>query len=311
MSALSRALIPSAPSAPGMSKRLKILSDFDGVWTNQGPEAALLIDWMVEKLAEFAGVPAAQAQDELGVLRAAMKEAPEKNGWAPDGRISAYLDEDPLIEASALTRVLDQGESDTAKRYAKAVTDNGHETLAAFSEWSFKTATGSFIETHPPCIVPEAAAMLKAIEDAGAEVVIISNSGADKIAAWFQTAGIDAGEGEGHALRIRGSAKKWFLGDTQDAMQVAGRRIALDRPEYRSAILSERPDVVIGDVFSLDLALPHALRGRSILQAPDTVVLRRHDHTPAWVTETRAGGAIDHILNSVSELPALVASLVK
>ncbi|MBV1857656.1 MAG: hypothetical protein KUG77_04530 [Nannocystaceae bacterium] len=294
-----------------MSKRLKILSDFDGVWTNQGPEAALLLDWMVDKLAEFAGVPLAQAQDELGVLRTAMKEAPEKHGWAPDGRISAYLDEDPLLEAAALARALDLREDDTAKRYAKAVIDAGHETLAVFSEWCFKGATASFSETHPPCIVPEAAAILKAIEDAGAEVVIISNSGADKIASWFQTAGIDAGEGDGHALRVRGSAKKWYLGDTEDAMKVAGRRIALDRPEYRSAILSERPDLMIGDVFSLDLALPHALRGRSILQAPDTIVLRRHDHTPDWVTETRAGGAIDHVVDSVSELPAIVAGLVK
>ena len=294
-----------------MSKRLKILSDFDGVWTNQGPEAELLLDWMVDKLAEFAGVPKAQAHDELGVLRAAMKEAPEKHGWAPDGRISAYLDEDPLIEPSALARVLEQGESDTAKRYAKAVTDAGHETLAAFSEWCFKTGTASLSEAHPPCIVPEAAALLKAIEEAGGEVVIISNSGADKISSWFQTAGIDAGEGEGHALRVRGSARKWFLGDTEDAMKVAGRRVALDRPEYRSAILSERPDLLIGDVFSLDLALPHALRSRSILQAPDTIVLRRHDHTPDWVTETRAGGAIDHIVDSVTELPAIVAGLVK
>lgn len=294
-----------------MSKRFKILSDFDGVWTNQGPEAALLLDWTVDKLAEFAGVPKAQAQDELGVLLAAMKEAPEKHGWAPDGRITAYLDEDPLLEASALARVLDKGEDETAKRYAKAVIDAGHETLAVFSEWAFQTATASFIEEHPPSIVPEAAAMLKAIEDAGAEVVIISNSGADKIAAWFQSAGIDAGEGEGHALRVRGSAKKWCLGDTEDAMKVAGRRIALDRPEYRSAILSERPDLMIGDVFSLDLALPQALRGRSILQAPDTIVLKRHDHTPEWITETRAGGSIDHIVDSVGELPALVAGLVK
>lgn len=294
-----------------MSKRFKILSDFDGVWTNQGPEAELLLGWMVDKLAELAGVPVAQAQDELGILRAAMKDAPESHGWAPDGRISAYLDEDPLIEASALTRVLAQGESDTAKRYAKAVTDAGHETLAVFSEWCFRTATASFADAHPPCIVPEAAALLKAIEDAGAEVVIISNSGAEKIVRWFQSAGIDAGEDNGHALRVRGSAKKWFLGDTQNAMKVGGREVLLDRPEYRSAILAERPDLIIGDVFSLDLALPHALRGRSILQAPDTLVLRKHAHTPDWVTETQAGGAIDHIVDSVSELPAIVAGLVK
>lgn len=291
--------------------RLKILSDFDGVWTNQGPEAALLLDWMVAKLAELSGVDKATADEELGVLRAAMKQAPHAHGWAPDGRISAYLDEDPLVESSALTRVLEARESDVAKRYADAVTAAGHDSLADFSEWCFRTATASFRDAHPPCIVPDAADLLKAIEDAGAEVVIISNSGADKIAHWFQSAGVDAGEGEGHALRLRGSAMKWFLGDTDDAIEVEGRRIHVDRPKYRAAIEAENPDLIIGDVFSLDLAMPHVLRSRGVEQAPSTLVLRQHAHTPKWVTEGRAGGAIDHLVSSVGELPALVHDLLR
>ncbi len=294
-----------------MSRRLKILSDFDGVWTNQGPEASLLLDWMIAKLAELAAVAPADAEAELRGMLAMMKKAPERHGWAPDGRISAYLDEDPLVESSALTRVLEEGDDDVARRYAGAVKAAGHDSLAAFSEWCFRTATASFRDEHPPCIVDHAADLLKAIEDAGAEVVIISNSGADKIGHWFQSAGVDAGEGNGHALRLRGSAMKWFLGETDDAIEVDGRKVHVDRPKYRAAIEAENPDLIIGDVFSLDLAMPHVLRTRGVAQAPATLVLRQHAHTPAWVTQTKAGGAIDHLVDSVSELPALVRDLLQ
>ena len=294
-----------------MARKLKILSDFDGVWTNQGPEAALLLDWIIGKLAELAQVPKSEAESELRGLCAQMKAAPAQHGWAPDGRISAYLDEDPLVESSALSRLLSLEGDDVSRRYAAAVRAAGHESLAAFSEWCFRTATASFRDEHPPCIVPDASDLLRAIEDAGAEVVIISNSGADKIGHWFQSAGVDAGEGEGHALRLRGSAMKWFLGETDDAIEVSGRKIHVDRPKYRAAIEAENPDLIIGDVFSLDLAMPHVLRSRGLAEAPSTLVLRQHPHTPDWVAKTKAGGAIDHVVRSVGELPALIHDLLE
>lgn len=294
-----------------MARQLKILSDFDGVWTNQGPEAALLLDWMIAKLAELAGIPEDEANAELREMCAAMKQAPAEHGWAPDGRISAYIDEDPLVESSALARVISVEADEHAQRYAAAVRAAGHASMAAFSEWCFRTATASFRDEHPPCIVPDAGDLLQALEDAGAEVVIISNSGADKIAHWFESAGIDAGEGQGHALRLRGSAMKWRLGETDDAIEVEGRRIHVDRPKYQAAIESENPDLIIGDVFSLDLAMPHVLRTRGVAAAPSTLVLRQHPHTPHWITESKAGGAIDHVVDSVGDLPRIIHDLVR
>jgi hypothetical protein len=69
---------------------------------------------------------------------------------------------------------------------------------------------------------------------------------------------------------------------------------------------SERPQLVIGDVFSLDLALPHVLRARNHPAAPRELVLRRHPHTPSWVLDGRAGGAIDRIVDDVADLLAVV-----
>jgi hypothetical protein len=66
---------------------------------------------------------------------------------------------------------------------------------------------------------------------------------------------------------------------------------------------------VIGDVFSLDLALPHVMRTTAQRAAPRRLVLRRHDHTPSWILNDRAGGAIDEVVDGVGELAGIVRAL--
>ena len=292
-----------------MARALKILSDFDGVWTNQGPEAVVLLEHTIGKLAGLASRPSQDIVSELQTVRQQMAAAPARNGWAPDGRISAYLDEDPLVESSALCHYIDRGEDALAKELREAVLAAGFDSLAALSETVFREATAKFRAEHPPCLVDDAAGLMASLRDTGAEVVIISNSGADKISAWLQNAGIDAGPSERHTVRVRGAAAKWKLGDTDQAIEVAGRSIHVDRPLYRAAIEAENPDLIIGDVFSLDLALPHVMRQAENPAAPRRLALRRHAHTPAWVTESRAGGAIDHVVAGVEELPAILREL--
>jgi hypothetical protein len=108
---------------------------------------------------------------------------------------------------------------------------------------------------------------------------------------------------------VRGSAAKWQLGHTDEVLEIAGRPIFVDRPRYRDAIMAENPDVIIGDVFSLDLALPHVMRTSGHPTAPRRLVLRRHSHTPTWVLGNRAGGAIDHVVDHVGELADVVRAL--
>ena len=178
-----------------MARPLKILSDFDGVWTNQGPEAEVLVGHTVGQLTRLSADRAQEISDELDAVRRRMAEAPHHHGWAPDGRISAYLDEDPLVESSALCHYIDSSNDPTAKFLREAVLGAGFSSLAAFSEHLFREATAKFRAEHPPCLVDGAAELLEALHDAGADVVIISNSGADKISHWLQNAGIDAGAG--------------------------------------------------------------------------------------------------------------------
>lgn len=292
-----------------MARPLKILSDFDGVWTNQGPEAEVLFDHTVGELRRLATAVDQDFDDQLLRVRRSMSDSPHSHGWAPDGRISAYVDEDPLVESSALCHFIDSSSDPWAVRLRQAVLGGGFESLSAFSEYVFRDATSRFRAEHPPCLVDRAADLMSALHDTGAEVVIISNSGSDKISAWMQDAGIDAGADTSHAVRVRGAAAKWRLGETDEAIEVEGRPIHIDRPLYRAAIEAENPDLIIGDVFSLDLALPHVMRTASHPAAPRRLVLRRHKHTPAWITESSAGGAIDHMVGGLEDLPAIVRQL--
>lgn len=285
---------------------IKILSDFDGVWTNQGPEAGAILGWTISTLVKLSEVPAAQAHAELEGLREQMAADPGEHGWAPGGRISAFVDEDPLVESSALCRLIGAAQNPISQRFRASILQAGHASVEDFSQHAFMQATAQFRAEHPPCIVGDAAQLLAKLQAAGAQVVIISNSEADKITDWFVNAGIDPAA---HNLRIRGNAKKWFLGEGDASISVAGRSICVDRPLYREAIIAEDPDIIIGDVFSLDLALPHALRSQGVAQAPSRLALRRHPHTPAWVTDTKAGGAVNHVVQSVGELAEVVAEL--
>jgi FMN phosphatase YigB (HAD superfamily) len=284
---------------------VKILSDFDGVWTDQAFEAESVKLFLVAEAARLAGVAADDAHEHFARFERTVKVSPERYGWAPDGRITAYVDEDPFCDANSIAQYVSECETDAdARSYKRAILGGGFKSLTAFADHCFFAATATFRTQHPPALVPTAKAMLESLARAGAEVVVVSNSPPEKISGWFREIGVSE-----HALRVRGSAGKFVIGATDASIELAGRRIFVDRPKYRRIIEEERPDIVIGDVFSLDLALPHVMRREKHPSAPSELVLRRHPHTPRWVLDTRAGGAIDRVVDSVGELTASVERL--
>lgn len=285
---------------------MKILSDFDGVWTNQALEAESVKLYLIAEAARLASVPADDALDHFRDYEARVRAAPERYGWAPDGRITAYVDEDPFCVPNALATFVEAGADPTTRAYREAVLDGGFETLTAFADHCFMTAAGEYRRQHPPALVPGTAEILHELHARGHEVVVVSNSPAEKIVGWFGAVGTDVGVESGHDLRVRGQAGKQTLGQRDDAIHVGGRRIHVDRPRYVEVIDEEDPDLIIGDVFSLDLALPHVLRQRGHATAPRTLVLRRHGHTPSWILDSRADGAIDRIVDGVEELVDLI-----
>lgn len=289
---------------------VRILSDFDGVWTDQASEAEHVKAFQETEAARLAGVALEEARGDFRRFASAVLCEPHLFGWMPDGRITAYADEDPFCHPSSIAGFIEaKAASDPrAALYRSAILRAGFPTLAAFSDRCFLAATDAFRGAHPPALVDGAGAACAALRDAGAEIVVASNSRAEKVVSWLRHAGIDAGEAGGHLVRVHGDAGKWQIAGSA-AIDVGGRRVLVDRPRYRAVIEEEQPDLVIGDVFSLDLALPHALRAAGHPAAPDLLVLRRHPHTPAWVLDTHGDGAIDVVVDHLRDLVAVVREL--
>jgi len=277
-----------------------ILSDFDGVWTNQAREAEALFELFVRRVARVAGERPERVD---GVLRAfvdRLSADPTAHGWAPDGRISAFIDEDPLLRTSAMTAAL---RTDTSlARYRDAIVRE-FEDLGSFADACFVDATAAFSATGAAVMVPGAAEAMDALLGAGVTVVVVSNSSSDKVVSWLCRAGIDAGSG-GAAVQVVGDAKKWSLGPTDAHIDAGGRRVYVDRPHYRRILEEVQPDLVIGDVFSLDLALPAVMRDAG--NGPRQLVLRGQPHTPAWCRDDHAGGLIDVVVTHPRDLVTII-----
>ncbi len=286
-----------------MNASFKILSDFDGVWTETHHEAEALFAQICSWCADLMGSDATVESD-LTAFRRDVEHAPMDYGWAPDGRISAFADEDPLCELAGLCDFIARAESGVALRYRRAI-EQRWDSVRDFGERAFTTAMTRFRTQNPPAIATDAREQLLAVKEAGAEVVVVSNSDPGKLLAWFQSAGIDASEQPGHELRIRGSAGKQTLG-ADTTIAIGDRRIHVDRPLYRTAIEQERPAIIIGDIFSLDLSLPHHMRTQGHPAAPKALVLRCTAGSPAWAAKDRAAGAIDHVVDRFGDLVAVL-----
>jgi phosphoglycolate phosphatase-like HAD superfamily hydrolase len=285
---------------------VKILSDFDGVWTDPALEAESVKLFLAAEAARMAGVGAEEALGHFREYEARVKSTPHRYGWAPDGRITAYVDEDPFCVPNSIACFVEEGGDEHTRRYREAILDGGFADLTAFADHCFHTAASDYRRQHPPALVPGTAEVLHELHARGAEVVVVSNSPAEKIVGWFTSVGADAGASGEHDLRVRGKAGKQTLGPGQQTLEVAGRPIYVDRPKYEQVIEEEDPDVIVGDVFSLDLALPHVMRRAKRPAAPAELILRRQGHTPAWILDTRAEGAIDRVVDGVEELLGLV-----
>lgn len=296
----------------------KILSDFDGVWTNQRDEADFILDFAVRELAPLVAEREDSVRARVETYVSRIDAAPSKFGWAPGGRITAYVDEDPLLITNSVIMVLATADDPVAERWREVLEASRFGGLEAFADHCFVGGTKAFRSENPPIMVEAAAEAMAAIRGAGAELVVVSNSRDEKLIAWLEEAGIpahpaDATPVAADSVPVRGDAKKWALSDADaseaPSLELGERRVYLDRPHYRAVIERENPDLIIGDVFSLDLALPSQMRAEGQAAAPGTLILRAHDHTPRWIRDGLAGGRIDGLVSHPRELVGWVERL--
>lgn len=274
---------------------MKLLSDFDGVWTHPREESrvqgeivdALLIEWAPAHLRDGVALWVADAR------RAVLAE-PDRYGWAPGGRLSAFADEDPFAEHSALLHYihLHADEDPVAAALHDAVLAPGHDSLEAFGGAAHAEAVARVEATRGPGVLGSAAAAGRRMLESGIEIVVVSNSGREKLDRWFAHAGLPHvvhPASEPGALRLRGGARKFVLDPARVAVERFGElAVETARPFYESILREEAPDAVVGDVFSLDLALPLFLRRTEPSWRHVRLFWLLHDYSPARIREQLA-----------------------
>jgi len=246
---------------------MKLLSDFDGVWTNPVAEAAAQGDVLDERLLD--AVPGPDREGARAWIAQARREtlaAPERWGWAAAGRLAAFADEDPFSAHSALLHLLSERAASVplAARMLAGAKAAGRGSLEAFGTAAHLDGVARTENARGPGVLPAAAAAGRELLAAGVEVVIVSNSDGEKLERWFTHAGLPHAmhpESAPGGLRLRGAAGKHFLDPARSRLlELDGMRIELERPHYEAILREEAPDAIVGDVFSLDLAVALALR---------------------------------------------------
>ncbi|QDV09099.1 hypothetical protein Poly30_46560 [Planctomycetes bacterium Poly30] len=282
---------------------MRILTDFDGVWTDQAGEARFIQSWLARATAPLIG---ATPEEALGDFDAFFSEAlrePARNGWAPDGRITGFVDEDLLLSTGSVFHWLEKGgEHPRADVWRDRIRAAGHASIEAFASDQFGPAMAAYLKEHGHRLVDGAADVVAELLHRGHEIAFVSNSNQPKLATMLGAAGIE----EGGGVRVIGDARKWWIGDDEPKVEVDGRLLHMDRPHYAAILKDVDPDLVIGDVASFDLALPAFLRSRGDLSPGLRLVLRRNESTSAWaLAQAEKPGPlrlVDEIVDSVAEL---------
>lgn len=273
---------------------MRLLSDFDGVWTHPRIEAESQGEVLDEALVELLPAEAhAEARAWIADARRAVAAEPEHYGWAPGGRLTAFGDEDPFAPHSGLLHYihLQAPMHPMAHRLRDAVHASTHRTLEALGGWAHAEGVRRVVALRGPAILPEAIAVAPRLL-AAMDVVVVSNSSTGKLSEWFGHAKLpltvhpDASPGR---LRLRGSARKFELSPAESEQLALGHlHVEVARPYYLEALRDEQPDAVVGDVFSIDLALPLVLRRTDPAWKHVRLFWITRDYAPMWLRRTLA-----------------------
>ena len=81
---------------------VKLISDFDGVWTNQNTEADYVWNFIITSIATLIGDTPKHINSLLVECKKEMDSAPYEYGWFNNGTISTYYQEDPFGDNNAI-----------------------------------------------------------------------------------------------------------------------------------------------------------------------------------------------------------------
>lgn len=264
---------------------MKVLTDFDGTLTNIEHEFNFECHYILRVLEERFGMPPEETQKLLQSANAELQRSPRSYGWTCGPKITAFCDEDLFMMMSSAMTLLDTWKSNPPEEIASIL--NKYEGVV-FYDIVEDAHQAMNLEPLCPGNVPDAETIqaLQTLLDRDCEIVVASNSPAQRIIDKFEYAGllpVDHDNNPSAHFRVRGNVGKYKLGNTPNRLDFGGRLVDVDRPFFEAVIREERPQVIIGDVFSLDLALPIDMLRRDPLVYEDLqLYLRTRSYTPQW-----------------------------
>ena len=287
---------------------MRILSDFDGVWTDQQAEARFIQVWLAREVAPLIAASPEEALQDFDAFFASAMEEPSRSGWAPDARITGFIDEDVALATGSVFYWLEQGgvhqdgATCRADLWRTGIRQAGHSSIEDFASSHFHPAMLAYRSECGHQLIDGALGIVDRLLAAGHELIFVSNSPGAKLEGMLGEAGIFPR----NRLRVIGDAKKWLIRNDEPRVTIDGRSVYMDRPHYESILLEVQPDLIVGDVASFDLALPAYLRWRGRLSAKLRLVLRRNADSSKWaLAQAESTGAIrlvDEIVDSVEQI---------
>lgn len=298
-----------------MASPFTFLTDFDGVWTNPWRELQAVHQTVREELARLAGMATEELEAAYQDFRGAVLGKPELHGWHMDGRFSSYVDEDYFAVPTSIGQYIDQAPCATSGTLREGVLREFGSVLEFLDHCYHDTCARFRLEVDHD-LTEGAERVLEWLCREEVHVVFATNAPGDKVMDWFSHHGFGVADARttepgSSPLRVYGRSGKQFLGDSGATLDFAGREVHVDRPRYREILERESPDLVVGDVLSLDLSVPLAMRLDGHAAAPRGIGIMDLPHTPRWVKDSvsAAPGHIDFLVSHITALPRLVNSL--
>ncbi|MFA5624041.1 MAG: hypothetical protein WC966_03150 [Bradymonadales bacterium] len=297
---------------------MKIIADFDGTITNIQHEYETQLEKFKEKVLELCDGNVELKENILQSSHDYIQDRFDSFGWGNKGRVTAFGDEDLFMKLLAQMQCLDRWVQENHPVVFPLRKKLLKDPQNPITFESLSRQAHDEMNTEPltdfNCPEPEAVTALNTLLEQDIEIIIVSNSPTERIIAKLERVGlkpVDHEDNPSAQFRVRGLAKKFGLGDEPQYEIFGKRMIDTNRPNYRRIIDEERPLAVVGDVFSLDLALPMYLSKLEPMYDAIQVYLRMRPYTPQWAIDAMLNPdpsikARPRLLNHFTDLPNLI-----
>ena len=295
--------------------KFTFVSDFDGVWTNPKKELESVHNTVKSRLLDISGWSKSKLEEIYASFSEKVFDKPKCYGWRIEGRFSSFVDEDYFAVPTSIAQYIDDAPCDDAK-YLKKLILKDFDSVLAFVDTCYFSSCESFRDEVSHDLVDGSESVLRWLISNNVQVVFATNAPYEKVRDWLGEYGLEVADArnddfKSSPIRVYGRAGKQHLAPDSTTLTFCDRSVFCDRPEYLSILAQESPDFVLGDVLSLDLSQPIAMRVNCHSSAPFAVGIMDLPHTPDWVLESVGEGLdkIDYLVPHITSLPRIIQEI--